>query len=173
MIIGTINLALPGMTSAWPRFIDPAAPSVSKNIGTKAANGHFMEENANWNVLTDRSEITGLFLSDNKTTLWIGTKGGLEERNASNGQLRKVYTNQNGLPDNYVYVILSDTQGGIWVGTGGGLAHYHSDGTWEIFDTLNSALPDDLVASLLLDGQGGIWIGTFNDGLSPMYCDSA
>ena len=78
----------------------------------------FSRENANWEIYTNRSRIQALLLSDDKTTLWVGTEGGLEERNALNGVLKRVYTQQSGLPDNDVRALHSDDQGGIWVGTG-------------------------------------------------------
>lgn len=84
------------------------------------------------------------------------------------------------LPSNGIELLLADGQGGLWISTwadspmflsndagedwfngdtGGVLSHLKFDGTWEVFNTLNSDLPDN-VTSLLLDGQGGIWVGT-------------
>ncbi|SLM30808.1 hypothetical protein MTBBW1_2430004 [Desulfamplus magnetovallimortis] len=63
-------------------------------------------------------------MSDDKSILSVGTTGGLEKKNAINGELERVYTLQSGLPDNYIYSLLSDSSGGIWMGTFyGGLAH--------------------------------------------------
>ncbi|WP_186441710.1 two-component regulator propeller domain-containing protein [Desulfamplus magnetovallimortis] len=129
----------------------------------------FSKENANWELYTNRSHISDLLLSDDKMTLWVGTTGGLEERNARNGQLKTIYTNQDGLPDNYVDVLVSDGLRGIWVGTwGGGLAHLTSKGIWEVFNSSDSGLPDNDIDSLVSDGSGGIWVGTDGGGLAHL-----
>ncbi len=49
----------------------------------------FSRENANWEIYTNRSGILALLVSDDKKTLWVGTEGGLEERNVLNGILKK------------------------------------------------------------------------------------
>ncbi|SLM30674.1 Two-component system sensor histidine kinase/response regulator [Desulfamplus magnetovallimortis] len=132
----------------------------------------FSRENANWEIFTNRSYIFSIILSDDGTTLWVGTIGGLEERNAHTGALKRVYINQDGLPDNWVFSLASDGQGGLWVGTwGGGLAHHLSDGTWEVFDEESSDLPDNWVSSLQSDNQGGLWVGTKEGGFAHRLSD--
>ncbi|SLM30812.1 hypothetical protein MTBBW1_2450002 [Desulfamplus magnetovallimortis] len=130
---------------------------------------HISKERQNWELITNRSEIRALLISDDKTTLWIATTGGLEERDANDGRLKKLFSNQDGLPKNLVTSLLSDDEGGIWVGTwGSGLGHLKSNGTWEIFNNNNSGLHSNIVTSLLSDDQGGIWVGTYDSGLVHM-----
>jgi len=81
-------------------------------------------ENANWEVFTNRSSVSTLLLSEDGKTLWVGTRGGLEQRDASTGQLVRVFTNLDGLPDNKISALEIDSNGGLWIGTsGGGLVH--------------------------------------------------
>lgn len=124
-------------------------------------------ENENWEIYTNKSQIETLFLSDDLSTLWVGTDGGgLEARDAITGQLIKIYTSKV-LPSNRILSLLSDNEGGLWVGTrGGGLAHLNSDGLWEIFNEDNSDLPSNYVIALASDGDGGTWIGTITNGLA-------
>jgi len=98
------------------------------NIGTVkiqvVAKSNISQENAVWEVFTNRSDIQALLLSDDGKTLWVGTGGGLEKRDALTGDIQQVFLNTDGLPNNRVTALLSNSQGGLWVGTNGGLAHY-------------------------------------------------
>ncbi len=152
-----------GMTWAGDLLIDTASPLV-------AVEKRISEGNASWEVYTNRNNIKSLLLSDDKETLWVGTSGGLEERNAHSGELKKIYTNHDGLPDNWAISLLSDGNEGIWVGTYSGLARLMQDGTFQVYDESNSELPDNAVKSLLLDGNGDIWIGT-SGGLAHLMQD--
>ncbi len=60
------------------------------------------QENGNWEVFTNRSEIRAILPSDDGKTLWVGTTGGLEQRDASTGELVRVFTNLDGLPSNWI-----------------------------------------------------------------------
>ncbi|BAP55870.1 two-component system sensor histidine kinase/response regulator [Thioploca ingrica] len=143
------------------------------------SNQTISRENAQWEVFTDRRWITALLLSEDGRTLWVGTSGGLEQRDAKTGELQKVFLNTDGLPSNWVTSLLSDGQGGVWIGllvdfrgggnegTGGGLVHRSGLGEWTVYNTENSKLPDNWIQSLLSDGQGGLWIGT-NSGLAHL-----
>ncbi|BAP57552.1 two-component system sensor histidine kinase/response regulator [Thioploca ingrica] len=70
----------------------------------------FSPENAQWEVFTNRSSIQALLLSEDGKTLWVGTDGGLEKRDAQTGEIQQVLTNLDGLPDNRVSALLSDNQ---------------------------------------------------------------
>ncbi|MBF0203029.1 MAG: hypothetical protein HQK67_01675 [Desulfamplus sp.] len=139
----------------------------------------FSKENASWEIFINRDDINDLLISDDGSTIWVGTTGGLEKRDTSSGELRRVYTKKSGLPSNNVNALASDSQGGLWVGTvssniegdnGGGLAHLKADNNWEIFNKDNSLLPSNDINSLLLDDKGGIWIGT-GGGLAHLKSD--
>jgi ligand-binding sensor domain-containing protein len=124
-------------------------------------------ENANWEVFTNRSFIQAILPSDDGKTLWVGTNGGLEQRDASTGELVWVFTNLDGLPDNRINALKNDGSGGLWIGTGnyyshhdGGLAYRSVSGEWTVYNQDNSGLPSNWVRALESDGSGGLWIGT-------------
>jgi ligand-binding sensor domain-containing protein len=147
------------------------------NVGTltikiKAQTQDFSQENAIWKVWTNRDSVQELAYSKDKKTLWIGTSGGLEKRNALTGEIEKVYINTDGLPHNNVVALLSDQQGGVWVGTWDGLAHLNADSTWNVFKEEGSDLPSDRISALLSDEQGGLWVGTFG-GLAHLKADGS
>jgi len=140
------------------------------NIGTVkiqvVAKSNISQENAVWEVFTNRSVIYALLLSDDDNTLWVGTAGGLEKRDAKTGEIQQVFYKKDGLPDNNIGSLLNDGQGGLWIGTfEGGLVHYTKE-QWQVFNTGNSDLPNNNVRHLLNDGQDGLWIGTNGGGLA-------
>jgi len=117
-------------------------------------------ENQVWEIFADRSWINAITLSQDEETLWVGTNGSLEQRDASSGLLERVFTNLDGLPHNHITALLSDGSKGIWIGTwGGGLAHRNVDGEWTKV-TYPERL-SSIVTSLASDRQGGLWVGTY------------
>jgi ligand-binding sensor domain-containing protein len=121
----------------------------------------FSYQHGIWKVFTNRDSIRAFALSKDKTTLWIGTDGGLEKRNTSTGELEKIYTTADGLPSSRVEILISDDQGGVWLKTfRGGLTHLKANDSWQVFNEDNSDLPDNDVTALLSDSYGGVWIKT-------------
>ncbi|MEK8018103.1 MAG: two-component regulator propeller domain-containing protein, partial [Candidatus Parabeggiatoa sp.] len=129
-------------------------------------------ENATWEVFTNRSNIYDLALSEDGKTLWIGTSGGLEKRDAHTKELERVFTSLDGLPSNYINTLQVDGDGGVWIGTlgnndgigvvsakVGGLVHLTNDGNFTLYNTENSRLPNNNVWALFPD-HTGLWIGT-------------
>jgi hypothetical protein len=85
----------------------------------------------------------------------------VEKRDAITGSLIKVFTNLDGLPDNFATILESDGNNGLWVGTGfNGLGHLDHLGKWTTFNTGNSELPDNAINDIVSDGNGGVWIAT-------------
>ncbi|MDM8564186.1 two-component regulator propeller domain-containing protein [Candidatus Halobeggiatoa sp. HSG11] len=137
-------------------------------------------DNATWEVFTSRRTITTTLLG--KTNLWVGTTGGLEQREANTGQLIRIYTSIDGLPSNKIKSLHSDNNGGVWIGTTSdeyytdswshfGLVHIKANGTLTTFNSTNSELPYNEVKSLISDQQGGIWAGSNNQGLIHLDVD--
>ncbi len=116
-------------------------------------------ENSVWEVFTNRNWITALLLSADNNTLYVGTWGGLEERDANTGEIKRIWTNLDGLPENRITSIITDNNGELWVGTQAGLAHLNSKSNWELIKNL----PNNKIWSLFY--QNGIWVGTTGGGL--------
>jgi len=126
------------------------------------------QENAVWEVFTNRSEVRAIVVSEDEKTVWVGTEGGLEQRDAATGELVRVSTSLDGLPDNWITALSFDgANGGLWIGTRfGGLAYRSASGDWTVYNTDNSGLPSNDIWALSIDGSsGGLWIGTLNAGL--------
>ena len=117
-----------------------------------------------WEIFANRSSINAL-LADGDY-LWAGTDGGLEKRDMDTGELLRVFTTLDSLPDNGIRCLISDGAGGLWIGTEDGLAHYNGDGDWEVFTPYNSNMPNSYIESLISDGAGGLWVGTYGGGLA-------
>lgn len=62
-------------------------------------------------------------LYDDGEVLYAGMADGLAVVDPQKGEPR-IYTTQDGLPDNYISAILSTAPGQIWISTGAGLAHF-------------------------------------------------
>jgi class 3 adenylate cyclase/ligand-binding sensor domain-containing protein len=56
--------------------------------------------------------------------LWIGTADGLHKMNLATRKI-KVYTTENGLPNNFINGILSEGDSCLWVSTDNGLCRFH------------------------------------------------
>jgi ligand-binding sensor domain-containing protein len=122
---------------------------------------NFSLENAQWEIFTDRSIIRALSLSEDGQTLWVGTTGGLEKRDATTGDLQRVFLNTDGLPHNHITALLNDRQGELWIGTEKGLAYLNSKGELEVGNKEIPEWPRNYSITVLLsDEQGGLWIGT-------------
>lgn len=67
-------------------------------------------ENAVWKVFTSRSSANAIVLSEDEKTLWVGTKGGLEQRESATGKLIKVFTKLDGLPYDRVTALAIDSR---------------------------------------------------------------
>lgn len=128
-------------------------------VSTVATGLDFSVENTDWKVFKSRKEIGAITLSKDGKTLWVGTAGGLEQREASSGRLIKVFTNIDGLLG-MITSIYAEENGDIWVGAiGAGLAHRSSaDGTWKFFNFETADLPSYIVSAIQADGEGGLWI---------------
>lgn len=117
--------------------------------------GQSIDLSSNYNV----SQVTVAFF-DSKGNKWIGTNAGLY---CHNGSSLKLYTMEDGLPDNYINAIVADSIGYLWVGSNGGVSKF--DGTTWINYTTVDGLADNIVYSIAIDPDGNKWFATDN-GLS-------
>ncbi|MEN8221506.1 MAG: two-component regulator propeller domain-containing protein, partial [Pseudomonadota bacterium] len=120
------------------------------------------QENAVWEVFTDRSFISHgeIIVSEDEKTVWVGTNGGLEQRDAATGELVRLFTTLDGLPSNSISALSFDLNGGLWIGTWNGVFAYRSvDDDWTVYDIENFGLPKHGIDVLSIDSSGGLWIG--------------
>jgi len=137
---------------------------------------NFSLENAQWEVFTNRSEINALLLSEDGKTLWVGTNGGLEKRDAQTGEVLRVFTSTEGLlPSNRITALLNDNNGGLWIGTDyyERLAHYTFDGQWKVFSAENSGLFGSDVIAILNYNEDDLWIEYYGMSRGSIYKRSA
>jgi len=117
-------------------------------------------ENASWELFSERNINTLAFLSEDDETIWLGTDGGLEQRDIATGQLLKVLTKSDGLPSNDIHELQPDNNNGLWIGTEEGLAYLNSTG--QITKHVVNGSKGSAVNKLVLDEKGGLWVGTGN-----------
>ncbi len=117
----------------------------------------FSVENAQWEVFTNRGWIKTFALSQEGTTLWIGTDGGLEKYDITTGNLIRIFKTVDGLPSNGITNLVSDNNGGLWIGTARGLAHLSASDEWQS-DIPPRLSSDDRISALISDGNNGLWV---------------
>ncbi|MBF0230533.1 MAG: hypothetical protein HQK63_13270 [Desulfamplus sp.] len=130
-------------------------------------------EDTTWEVYTNTSDARSIALSQDGSTIWVGTWAGLEERDAQTGKIKRLYTKLDGLPQNSISSVATDGAEGVWVGTDGSGVGYLQSGVWTIFNRSNSALPFNNISCLIADDNGGVWIGTEGLGLAHLKSDKA
>lgn len=154
-----------GIYTVFVRAENGATASVQVIVSSELIKLDYSPGNATWKMYTYRNAINVLAYSLERSRLWVGSNGGLEEREAHGGDLAKVYTRIDGLPDQMITALLPDEADGLWVGTDNGLAYRNAEGLWRSY-TEADGLPDTQISALALDGNDGIWIGTIWGGLA-------
>jgi len=129
-------------------------------------NNFFSPENAQWKVLTNRSQINALLLSDDRDKLWVGTNGGLEQWDTQRGGIKKILTRSDGLPSNKIISLASDHNGGLWFATEKkDIVHLDSQGKQKIYSgkSLPSGkpLPYSKISNIVDNNESGIWFNNF------------
>lgn len=79
-------------------------------------------------------------------------------------------TEEEGLPQNYVYAVSQDSLGQLMLSTGGGFAYFNGSE----FTTLSSknGLAEDFVTTHFVDSRHNLWLGHFQNGLTLIKKDS-
>ena len=86
---------------------------------------------------------------------------GLDPRKALTQYAQKVWTQEDGLPQDTIRAIAQTTDGYLWLGTDEGLARF--DGyDFVVFDKDHNNLPANSIAALAAAPNGALWIGTPN-----------
>ena len=98
---------------------------------------------------------------DKDGALGFGTSLGLSRYS---GGSATVFTNDHGLPNNYIIALLHGRDGTLWIGTRRGLASM-VNGHITAYTTSNG-LSSNYIRSLYEDADGILWIGTYDGGLT-------
>lgn len=93
-------------------------------------------------------------------SLWVGTSTGVMEIDLQTRKLRKTYTREHGLANEYVFAVGIDSQGYKWFGTNAGGASRFKDGKWKTYFPMHG-LADYWIYAFANDRDGNLWIGTW------------
>ena len=96
-------------------------------------------------------------LVDRHGAVWAGTWGGGLSR--FDGDSWTVYTVDDGLPGNHVFMLHEDAEGTLWIGTNKGLARRDESG-FRTFTT-SDGLYSNRVFAMTTSDDGSRWIGSF------------
>ncbi|PKP52061.1 MAG: hypothetical protein CVT92_10690 [Bacteroidetes bacterium HGW-Bacteroidetes-1] len=102
-----------------------------------------------YKIETDKQLVTPIssnkFFSirqDRNGILWMGTRGGGLVRFDAQKEVFKVFTDQDGLPNNITYLAIEDNQGDLWITSNWGLTRFSPDRmmftNYEVTDGLQS-----------------------------------
>jgi len=99
--------------------------------------------------------------------LWIAADDGLIQASAVTMQVVKIWSTDNGLPNNYIYAVVPDNYGRIWISSNAGLAMLdYKSGTCKKFTEEDGLQGMEFnTASCYKNKDGKIWFGGIN-GLS-------
>ena len=104
--------------------------------------------------------VRALTVEPAQTALWVGTSAGVHEVDLGSGRLRKTFTRQEGLANEYVFAIGLDRAGNKWFGTNAGGVSRYKDGKWKTFFPMHG-LADYWIYSFAQQNSGDFWIGTW------------
>jgi signal transduction histidine kinase/ligand-binding sensor domain-containing protein/DNA-binding response OmpR family regulator len=108
-------------------------------------------------------------LVDRRATLWVGTRGGLDRRDAGGRGFTR-YTSEAGSPaqliDRAIFALLEDDEGRIWMGSTPGISVLDSDRTtirhhYNRYRTYRYGWGEAI--DILRDRTGGFWISTHSE----------
>ncbi|HZS45458.1 MAG TPA: two-component regulator propeller domain-containing protein [Blastocatellia bacterium] len=98
---------------------------------------------------------------DRARNLWVGTEKGLLKINDNQGRL---FTVDQGLPNNEIRDIYEDRSGNLWIATAGGMARLKDD-HFTVY-TLREGLCSNYIRTIYEDKGGVLWFGSYDGGLS-------
>jgi signal transduction histidine kinase/DNA-binding response OmpR family regulator len=118
---------------------------------------------------------------DKNGTMWLGTFGGGLQKASTNYNLNdkvtfKVYTTNNGLPNDIILSIVNDSQGRLWLATENGLSEFNP--ATEVFKNYDAddGLPETPFSesAAIKSASGNLYIGCINGYVTfnPLHVDS-
>jgi ligand-binding sensor domain-containing protein/serine phosphatase RsbU (regulator of sigma subunit) len=145
-------------------------------IGT-ARNGVFRMDTVHDKIL--RYPVDSGVLENSVTTitgmgeqLWIGTKKGLWNINATTDKITRYSINEGGLPHNSINCLFIDRTGKVWVTTPGSTLAYIQEG--KVFKIpLTSVIGNLTLGPVTEDTYSRIWVGSKGNGVFMIQSDSA
>jgi ligand-binding sensor domain-containing protein len=146
------------MRTHWLRQILPAAGFLVLAVVTTAAqNPPLYTKWVNYTQANGFPEGEVFCVTVDGSRVWAGTSEGLVL--IENGQVKKVYTEADGLVGRPVMGVAVDHQtGAVWIGTFGGLSRLLG-GQFTNYTNLSSGLANDLVYGVAVDGHD-VWVAT-------------
>ena len=104
--------------------------------------------------------VRALASSSNLNALWVGTSVGVLEVDSGTGEVKRTFTRENGLANEYVFAAAIDAGGRSWFGTNGGGVSRLTDASWKTFFPMHG-LGDYWVYSFVDQKNTAMWIGTW------------
>ena len=104
--------------------------------------------------------VRALSSDERSQSLWVGTAVGVLEVDLQSGDVRRTFTRDNGLANEYVFAAVVDSRGDTWFGTNGGGMSRLSGDKWKTFFPLHG-LGDYWVYSFADQENIAMWIGTW------------
>ena len=108
----------------------------------------------------DNVYVRALAVEPKAGALWVGTSKGVHEIDVGSGKLRRTFTRDSGLANEYVFAIGIDRDGYKWFGTNAGGASRYKDGKWKTYFPMHG-LADYRIYSFASQKNGDLWIGTW------------
>ena len=101
-------------------------------------------------------------LEDSRGNIWLGSNDEGLQKISEDGS--RLYTMENGLPNNSVRALCEDAKGNVWVGTASGVVYLTPDGKlinpqFGAGTTANGVI----VSNLYCDSAGRVWLTTSNE----------
>ena len=104
--------------------------------------------------------VRALASNEKSNSLWVGTSVGALEVDVLTGNVKRTFTRDNGLANEYVFAVNVDSNGNTWVGTNGGGASRLIEQSWKTFFPMHG-LGDYWVYSFADQKDSAMWIGTW------------
>lgn len=105
---------------------------------------------------------TRAILQDSRGDIWLGSNDEGLQKISDKGN--KLYTLQDGLPNNSIRALAEDKEGNIWIGTAGGVVYLTPDGKLITPQFAPGTTASGVIAShIFCDNVGRIWLTISNE----------
>lgn len=151
-------ISLLGLAACDPGSKNDVVESVSDSV-SPLKNSAIYRVSESFNV--GNNVVVRALTSDKKNnTLWVGTSVGALEIDLQTGNVKRTFTRENGLANEYVFATTVDSSGSAWVGTNGGGVSRLNGQDWKTFFPMHG-LGDYWVYSFVDQKKTAMWIGTW------------